>query len=122
GASSVGFAERSGITSWDFGDLPAVVDSKVAGGVVRGYPAVVDDGDTVSLRIETSADAAAVATHRGARRLLLRAVASPASYVLDHLTSTEKLALAASPYPSAKALIEDARLAVADRVLGEVGR
>ena len=122
GASSVGFAERSGITSWDFGDLPAVVDSKVAGGVVRGYPAVVDDGDTVSLRIETSAEAAAIATHRGARRLLLRAVASPASYVLDHLTSTEKLALAASPYPSAKALIEDARLAVADRVLGEVGR
>jgi ATP-dependent helicase HrpA len=37
--------------------------------------------------------------------------------VLEHLTSTEKLALAASPYPSARALVEDARLAVADAVL-----
>ena len=33
---------------------------------------------------------------------------SPAAYVLEHLTSAEKLALAASPYPSAKALVEDA--------------
>ena len=45
------------------------------------------------------------------------AVASPSAYVLEHLTSAEKLALAASPYPSAKALIEDARVAVADAVI-----
>ncbi|MDZ8173270.1 ATP-dependent RNA helicase HrpA [Microbacterium xanthum] len=118
-AAPTAFTQRSGVDTWDFGDLPAVVDSKVPGGVVRGYPAVVDEGDTVSLRIETSADAAATATRAGVRRLLLRAVASPASYVLDHLTSGEKLALAASPYPSAKALIEDARLTVADRILRE---
>ena len=53
----------------------------------------------------------------GVRRLALLAVPSPAAYVLDHLTSAEKLALAASPYPSAKALIEDARVAVADAVI-----
>ncbi len=40
--------------------------------------------------------------------------------MLEHLTSAEKLVLAASPYPSAKALIEDARLAVADAVLDRV--
>ncbi len=51
------------------------------------------------------------------RRLLLLAVPSPSAYVLDHLTSNEKLALAASPYPSAKALVEDARAAVADAVI-----
>jgi ATP-dependent helicase HrpA len=44
-------------------------------------------------------------------------VPSPTTYVLDHLTSAEKLALAASPYASAKALIEDARVAVADAVI-----
>jgi ATP-dependent helicase HrpA len=37
--------------------------------------------------------------------------------VLEHLTAAEKLSLAASPYPSAKALIEDARVAVADAVM-----
>jgi ATP-dependent helicase HrpA len=111
------FPARSGVTAWDFGDLPDVVDTRVAGGVVRGYPAIVDDGASVSLRLETTAADAAAASRAGVRRLLLLAVPSPATYVLEHLTSAEKLALAASPYPNAKALIEDARRAVADAVL-----
>lgn len=111
--------ERTGITTWDVGDLPEVVDTKVAGGVVRGYPALVDAKDGVSLRIEATAERAAELTRAGARRLLLLAVPSPTAYVMDHLTAPEKLALAASPYPSAKALIEDARVAVADAVMGD---
>ncbi|MBW9121056.1 ATP-dependent RNA helicase HrpA [Microbacterium trichothecenolyticum] len=111
------FAERTGLTDWTFGDLPDVVDTKVAGGVVRGYPAIVDEGASVALRIETTPEAAARATKAGVRRLVLLAVASPSAYVLEHLTSAEKLALAASPYPSAKGLIEDARVAVADAVI-----
>jgi ATP-dependent helicase HrpA len=47
-------------------------------------------------------------------------VPSPSAYVLEHLTAAEKLSLAASPYPSAKALIEDARVAVADAVMARV--
>ncbi|GAA1940482.1 ATP-dependent RNA helicase HrpA [Microbacterium aoyamense] len=111
------FAEQSGLTDWTFGDLPEVVDSRVAGGVVRGYPAIVDEGSSVAVRIEATPDAAASATLAGARRLVLLAVPSPATYVLDHLTAPEKLALAASPYPSARALVEDARVAVADDVI-----
>lgn len=111
------FAERTGLTDWTFGDLPDVVDTKVAGGVVRGYPAIVDEGASVALRIETTPEAAARATKAGVRRLVLLSVASPSAYVLEHLTSAEKLALAASPYPSAKALIEDGRVAVADAVI-----
>jgi ATP-dependent helicase HrpA len=115
--SGAGITPRTGLTYWDFGDLPDVVDTKVAGGVVRGYPALVDEGSSVALRVEATPEAAERATRAGVRRLLLLAVASPASYVLEHLTSSEKLALAASPYPSAKGLVEDARLAVADAVL-----
>ena len=114
------FAERAGVATWDFGDLPERIDTRVAGGVIRGYPALTDDGDTVSLRIESTPEAAARATRRGVRRLLLRAVPSPAPYVREHLTSAERLALAASPYPSAKALIEDARVAVADAAIARV--
>ena len=111
------FTERTGLTDWTFGDLPDVVDTKVAGGVVRGYPAIVDEGASVALRIETTPEAATRATRAGVRRLVLLSVASPSAYVLEHLTSAEKLALAASPYPSAKALIEDGRVAVADAVI-----
>ena len=46
-----------GITAWDLGDLPTVVDTRVAGGVVRGYPTLVDEGTSVALRIETTPDA-----------------------------------------------------------------
>lgn len=126
-AGAAAFGERGGITEWSFGDLPEVVDTRVAGGVVRGYPAIVDEQSSVALRIEATPETAARATRAGVRRLVLLSVPSPATYVLDHLTAAEKLALAASPYPSAKALVEDCRLAVADAVIartapGEVVR
>ena len=109
--------EQTGLTAWTFGDLPAVIDTKVAGGVVRGYPAIIDASKSVSVRVEATPDAAAAATRDGVLRLVLLAVPSPSSYVQQHLTSQEKLALAASPYPSAAALIEDCRAAVARRVI-----
>ncbi|MDQ4213897.1 ATP-dependent RNA helicase HrpA [Microbacterium capsulatum] len=105
--------ERDGLTTWDVGDLPEVLDTRVAGGVVRGYPALVDQGKTVSLRVEATAETALAATRDGVLRLVLLGIPSPASYVQEHLTSPEKLALAASPYPTVAALIEDARAAVA---------
>ncbi|WP_414683661.1 ATP-dependent RNA helicase HrpA [Microbacterium sp. CFBP9034] len=114
------FVERTGLTEWSFGDLPDVVDTRVAGGVVRGYPALVDEGASIALRVETTPEAAAASTRAGVRRLVLLSVPSPSTYVLDHLTSPEKLALAASPYASARALVEDCRVAVADAVIDRV--
>ena len=115
-------AERAGITTWDLGELPEVLDTRVAGGVVRVYPALVDQGKSVALRVEATAEAALAATRDGVLRLVLLGIPSPASYVQQHLTSPEKLALAASPYPTVAALIEDARAAVAraaiDRMTG----
>ncbi|MFT4214597.1 MAG: ATP-dependent RNA helicase HrpA [Microbacterium sp.] len=116
-AAAVSVAERTGLTTWDFGTLADVVDTRVTGGIVRGYPALVDEKDAVALRIEATPERAARLTHAGVRRLLLLAVPSPSAYVLDHLTAAEKLSLAASPYPSVRALVEDARIAVADAVL-----
>ncbi|MFJ3472519.1 ATP-dependent RNA helicase HrpA [Microbacterium maritypicum] len=109
--------EQTGLTAWTFGELPEVLDTRVAGGVVRGYPAIVDQGRSVSVRVESTPDAAAAATRDGVLRLVLLGVPSPSSYVQEHLTSQEKLALAASPYPSAAALIEDSRAAVARTVI-----
>ena len=53
----------------------------------------------------------------GVRRLLLASIPSPVAYVQQHLTANEKLTLAASPYPSTKALFDDCLLAVIDSVL-----
>jgi ATP-dependent helicase HrpA len=117
--ASPAFASRAKLTTWDFDELTEVVDTPVAGGVVRGYPALIDEGDSVALRVEATPEDAARLTRAGVLRLMLLAVPSPATYVLDHLTANEKLALAASPYQNAKALIEDARVALAEDLLGQ---
>jgi len=109
--------EQDALTDWTFDDLPEVLDTRVAGGVVRGYPAIIDRGKTVTVRLEATADAAEKSTIDGVLRLVLLNVPSPVSYVQDHLTSQEKLALAASPYPSVAALIEDTRMAVVRSLL-----
>ncbi|UUE19580.1 ATP-dependent RNA helicase HrpA [Microbacterium sp. J1-1] len=112
--------EQTGLTGWTFGDLPEVLDTRVAGGVVRAYPAIVDQGKSVSVRVESTPEAAAASTRDGVLRLVLLGVPSPSSYVQEHLTSQEKLALAASPYPSAAGLIEDCRAAVARKAIERV--
>jgi len=106
--------ERSGLTTWDVGSLPEVVES----GGVQGFPALVDEGRSVGVRVFATALEARTAHPLGVRRLLALALPSPAGYVRDHLTDAEKLALAASPYPSANALLDDAVLATIAQLAG----
>ena len=65
---------RDGLTRWDFGDLPQQVDVGKAGWPVVNYPALVDQKDTVSLRLFADADAAAVAHGKGLCRLFALAL------------------------------------------------
>jgi ATP-dependent helicase HrpA len=112
--------ERDRVESWaGLGEIPQLVEN----GPVRGYPALVvestREGDRVALRVLANAGEQTVAHRRGVRRLIALTLPSPASYVQEHLTTPEKLLLAASPYPSVAALIEDAVLAVVDDVAGD---
>ncbi|HYO98277.1 MAG TPA: DUF3418 domain-containing protein, partial [Polyangiaceae bacterium] len=59
-----------GLTSWDFGELPAFVTRRVGGVELRSYPALVDRRTCVDLVLLETAHAAAVATRAGVRRLL----------------------------------------------------
>lgn len=62
--------ERKGLTTWDFGALPAFTTRRVGGVEVRSYPALVDRGAAVDLTLLESAAAAEDATRAGVRRLL----------------------------------------------------
>ncbi|MEO7372795.1 MAG: ATP-dependent RNA helicase HrpA, partial [Terrimesophilobacter sp.] len=109
--------ERDGLTAWDFDALPPTLDTKQAGNTVRAYPALVDHGTSVSIRL-MSTPADQKREHRaGVRRMLLLATPSPVAYVQQHLTATEKLSLAASPYRTTAALFEDCLLACVDALL-----
>ncbi|MDQ0576098.1 ATP-dependent helicase HrpA [Agromyces albus] len=106
GRAAAGF-ERAGITSWEWDELPAHLDTRQAGNVIRAYPALVDAGSSVALRLVATVEERDRASRRGIRRLLVLATPSPVAYVQEHLSNEEKLSLAASPYASTRALLDD---------------
>jgi ATP-dependent helicase HrpA len=117
--------ERSGITTWDFPELPRFLDTKQpgagqAGNVIRAYPTLIDDGTSVSIRLMSTEADQARTLPGGVRRLLLLATPSPVAYVQQHLTGAEKLSLATSPYKSTQALFDDCLAACVDDVLFRV--
>jgi ATP-dependent helicase HrpA len=113
--------ERAGLTTWDFDALPRTLDTKHSGGVVRAYPALVDTGAAVDIRL-LATQAEQQRMHRaGVRRLLQLAIPSPIAYVQQHLTQAEKLVLATSPYRSNAQLFEDCLAACIDAAVDAAG-
>ncbi len=110
--------EQSGLSAWPDQDLPQTLDTEQAGGVIRAYPSLVEEGSgpkaTVGVQLLATPSDRAVTMPAGVRRLVMHAVPSPVSYIQSHLTAQEKLALAASPYPSTAALFDDVLAAVVD--------
>ena len=109
--------ERSGITTWEWDELPAHLDTRQAGNVIRAYPALIDEKTSVALRLVATAAERDRASRRGIRRLLVLATPTPVAYVQEHLSNEEKLALAASAYPGTRALLDDCLAACVDAEL-----
>ncbi|MGL4744050.1 MAG: ATP-dependent RNA helicase HrpA, partial [Dermatophilaceae bacterium] len=109
--------ERSGLTTWSFGEVPEMFDGRAGGLVVQGYPALVDEGASVALRVLPDPGSADAAHRAGVRRLLLLGVAAPWARVLGGLTNAQKLVLADNPHGSVPALLEDCRCAAVDDIV-----
>ena len=111
--------ERTGITEWDLGTLPEQVSAKQGGSTVVGYPALVDTGSGVDLKVFASRAQADASHRRGVHRLVALTLPSPLGYVQEQLTGAEKLLLATAPYASTKALLEDICIAVVEELAGD---
>ena len=68
--------ERRGLSTWDFGDLPETLTTVRHGQRLVGYPALVDDGDSVSIALMDTRGAAGTSTRAGVVRLLRIALKS----------------------------------------------
>jgi ATP-dependent helicase HrpA len=113
--------ERDRLTTWDLGALPRVVEERRGGRVVKGFPALVDEGDGVAVRLlETEAEQAD-AMWAGTRRLLLEAIPSPVRFVLGRQTNQAKLTLSRYRHGSAAELFQDCVTAAADDLLAAHG-
>ncbi|HEX4885803.1 MAG TPA: ATP-dependent RNA helicase HrpA [Casimicrobiaceae bacterium] len=62
--------ERKGLRGWDVGDLPETLTMARKGQRVTGYPALVDDGDSVSLTLLDTAEGAEASTRAAVVRLI----------------------------------------------------
>jgi ATP-dependent helicase HrpA len=108
---------RSGLTSWDFDTLPAVFED----GTIVAYPALVDAGDTVGVRLFETQSAARTAMWTGTRRLILLGLPSPVKSIAGGLTTRAKLALSHNPHGGVPALFADCVNCAADFLIGQAG-
>jgi ATP-dependent helicase HrpA len=113
--------ERDRMTTWDLDELPREVTVRQGRQTVHGYPALVDEADHVAVRVLEDPDEQRHAMAIGTRRLLLLGIGSPAAAVARRLDNRSKLALAAGPYPSVPALLDDCAAAAVDDLVRGAG-
>ncbi|MEU1773158.1 ATP-dependent RNA helicase HrpA [Streptomyces sp. NPDC019922] len=114
--------ERSGLTDWTIGTLNRVFETRRAGQPVKAYPALVDQGATVAVRLFDTEAEQQQAMWRGTRRLILLNIpVNPAKFASDKLTNQQKLALSRNPHGSIQALFDDCATAAADRLIAAHG-
>ncbi len=109
---------RHGMRSFEIDTLPRSVD--LPGGL-RGFPALVDEGETVGIRICETADEQAATMARGTRRLLRLTVPSARHWVVAQLGGQLTLTLAGAPHGSIEATVEDATNTAIDALIASGG-
>ncbi|MBJ7330058.1 MAG: ATP-dependent RNA helicase HrpA [Solirubrobacteraceae bacterium] len=109
--------ERTGLTSWPDEDPPRSVELRG----MQAYPAMVDEGTTVGVRVFESKPAADAAQLRAVRRLLLLELPSPAKQVTKGLSSAKQLTLAGAPHGTLSAVLDDATACAIDALIAHGG-
>ncbi|WP_282005441.1 ATP-dependent RNA helicase HrpA [Propioniciclava sinopodophylli] len=99
-----------GAKKWEFGTIPATREVDRDPTPLVGYPALVDQGETVGVRIANTAAKASRWQARGLRRLVMLESPDPTRSVFIHLSNADKIALSGGPYANLNALLADVRL------------
>ena len=120
-AAAAAELERHDLHGFSIGTLPRQVSLSRAGHQVTGYPALVEVGERVDVRVLPTAAEQAHHMPRGTRRLLLSTLPSPAAYVSGRLSDEAKLALLRNPHGGVKALLADCAGCAVDALVAEHG-
>ncbi len=112
--------ERSGLTQWNFGDLPKTVHFMRGGVQTTGYPALVDEKDSVAIRLFDTTEAAAESLRAGVKRLLWLALKEQMKQLEKNLPGFNQIAMQARALMNVDALRQDIFDCIADRAfIGE---
>jgi len=113
--------EQSGLHTWSFGELPKVYQQKRGGFDVKAYPALVDNKDSVEIKLFETEQEQHTAMQEGQRRLILLNVPSPIKYLHSNLPNKSKLGLYFNPFGKVLDLIDDCIACGVDKLLEERG-
>ncbi len=112
--------ERENIRAWDFGDLPREIAFTRAGRRLTGYPALVDEGESVAIRLFDVKQAAGTAMRAGVVRLTQLLLKEQMKQLEKNLRGFEQAAIQLRGVAAVDDLREDLVCAVADRAfIGE---
>ena len=112
--------EKSGITAWDFGELPAEIAFTRGGRRLTGYPALVDEGDSVAIRLHDTRAAADGAMRGGVRRLMRLGLKEQMTQLEKNLPGLSEAALLLRSVATPDDMRNDLVTAIADRAfIGE---
>jgi ATP-dependent helicase HrpA len=119
-ASAGSGIEKGGIRAWDFGELPEKIAFTRAGRRLTGYPALVDEGESVAIRLLDTHAAADSEMRGGVRRLMRLALKEQMKQLERNLPGFAQAALALRGLAPADDWKEDLLTAIADRAfIGE---
>ncbi|PWC16320.1 ATP-dependent RNA helicase HrpA [Brenneria corticis] len=113
--------EQSGLHLWSFGSLPDCYEQKRGGYSVKAYPALVDEKESVAIRLFDTPRQQQQAMRQGLRRLLLLNIPSPIKYLHEKLPNKAKLGLYFNPYGKVLDLIDDCIACAVDKLIAEFG-
>jgi ATP-dependent helicase HrpA len=113
--------ERDGATEWDFGDLPSSVTIGDAGHAVTAYPALVDEGGSVAVRLLATEGEQMAAMWGGVVRLLRLGLPGGTRLLRPLLTEEVRFVLERSAYPDWIAWAEDCVAAALGGVVADAG-
>ena len=106
---------RAGLTRWEFGDLPETLAIVRGGARLTAYPALVDEGTSVSLTLDDTPEAAEASTRRGVVRLIRFALKDALARYEKGAPGYPQAALALKPAIPSERLLADVLDAIADR-------
>ncbi len=111
--------EKEAITEWNFGNLPKQYQQRKGSYEVKAFPALVDNKDSVAIKLFDDEFEAEKVHRQGLRRLLLLNMPSPVKHLQQALPNKAKLAMYFNPFGQVQWLIDDIIDAAVQQLLDE---
>ncbi|UTA48980.1 ATP-dependent RNA helicase HrpA [Simiduia sp. 21SJ11W-1] len=111
--------EREGLTQWPDAPLPKQTQFKRGGIAIRVYPALVDEGNSVALRMHDNLEEASWVHRRGVARLALLNLAEQTRYLQKELLRGKDIGLTMASMGSREQVAGELMLSAALQLIDE---